>query len=419
MRLRLGWCALAAFGSVASAQSTDSLRLSRREAIAEALTRNAQVEIAREQTAQARARRVSAIAVPDPVATAQFDQITGPFVFRGAPARPASLELAVPFPDKFRLNNRAGWADIGASQANVRLTQQTVAAQTSATYDSLLVALKHREILRASRDLARDFLNRTQIRYEAGTAAKLDVIQAQVAVGSAENDLIAIERDIANAQASLNRTLGRVIGAPIAPTDSLTVPAPLPDSASIEVVALANRPELSVIENQQMGARASTGLTKEFWFPDLTFAVTRDYALPGSPAQFTTGLAFPLPAFYWWHAKGDIAQAQHFERELAATYRDTRAQVTQDVRSAYANASIAMRQVAFLRDELVPAAREAYRVSSTSYTLGGSSALEVLAARQALLQAESQLADALAAANTARADLDRSLGLSPTLGSRR
>ena len=44
----------------------------------------------------------------------------------------------------------------------------------------------------------------------------------------------------------------------------------------------------------------------------------------------------------------------------------------------------------------------------------GSSALEVLTARSALLQALSQLADALAAANTARADLDRALGLSVT-----
>ena len=69
-----------------------------------------------------------------------------------------------------------------------------------------------------------------------------------------------------------------------------------------------------------------------------------------------------------------------------------------------------MRQVVFIRDELVPAAREAFRVASTSYSLGGSSALEVLDARRTLLDAQSQLADALAAANTARADLERALG---------
>ena len=400
----------------AAQQATDSLRLSRRQAIAEALNRNAQLEIAREQTAQARARRVTAISVPDPTLTAAYDQEAGPFTFGGAASRPVAIGLTVPFPDKFRLNNRIGLADIGASESNYRLQQQTVALQASATYDSLLVALKHRENLREARELAADFLKRTQARYDAGSAPRLDVIQAQVGVAQADNDLIANERDIANAQASLNRTLGRVIGAPVAPTDSLDMPAPLPDSSTIDQMALANRPELSILRNQQSGARATTSLVKEFWFPDLTFAVTRDYIAPGSPL-FTTGIALPLPAFYWQHSRGDIAQAQHFERELEATYRDTRAQVTQDVRSAYANASTAMRQVAFIRDVLVPAARESFRVSSTSYSLGGSSALEVLTARSALLQAESQLADALAAANTARADLDRALGLAlPTLG---
>jgi cobalt-zinc-cadmium efflux system outer membrane protein len=123
--------------------------------------------------------------------------------------------------------------------------------------------------------------------------------------------------------------------------------------------------------------------------------------------------------FFWQHSRGDIALAQHTERELGATYRDARAQVIQDVRSAYANASTAIRQAAFLRDELVPAAREAYRVSSTSYSLGGSSALEVLTARAALLQAQAQLIDALAAANTARADLDRALGNTLPIGASR
>jgi len=75
--------------------------------------------------------------------------------------------------------------------------------------------------------------------------------------------------------------------------------------------------------------------------------------------------------------------------------------------------------VLFLRDELVPAAREAFRVASVSYSLGGSSALEVLDARRTLLDAENQLADALASANIARADLERALGVPlSTLGNR-
>lgn len=418
MRLLIGLCALAVLGSAASAQVADSLHLSRRQAIAEALTRNAQLEAAREQTAEARARRVSGVAVPDPVLTAAYDQSPGPFTFGAAGAKPVAVGLGVPFPDKFRLNNQIGVAGIRAAESNYRLQQQNIGFLTSATYDSLLVALRHRDNLREADTLAKDFLKRTQARFDAGTVARLDVIQAQVAVAQAANDLIANERDIANAQASLNRVLGRVIGTPIVPTDSLGMPEPLPDSSAIQATALARRPELAILQQQQAGAHATTRLAREFWLPDLTFAVQHDYAQSGSPL-FTTGISMPLPAFFWQHSRGDIALAQHTERELDATYRDTRAQVTQDVRSAYANASTAMRQAAFLRDELVPAAREAFRVASTSYALGGSSALEVLTARAALLQAETQLTDALAAANTARADLERALGNVPLSGASR
>ncbi len=81
----------------------------------------------------------------------------------------------------------------------------------------------------------------------------------------------------------------------------------------------------------------------------------------------------------------------------------------QDVRAAWATADAALRQAVFIRDQLLPAARDAYRIASASYGLGGLSALEVNAARAALVSAESQYTDALAAANSARADLERAV----------
>jgi cobalt-zinc-cadmium efflux system outer membrane protein len=390
----------------------DSLRLSRAQAIAQALSRNTQLDIAREQTAQARARRVQGVAIPDPALTAATDEQSRFFGFNRGGTRPVEVGLAVPFPDKFRLQNRIGVADIKANEQNYRLQQQLVAFDASQSYDQLLLALRRRGDLTDALALSQDFLKRTQARFDAGTAAKVDVIKARVEVAGATNDLIASEREIANAQTALNRAIGRVSFAPIVPTDSLDVPPPLPDSANAEAEALSERPELAVIAHEIRGARATTSLAREFWLPDITFGVSKDYLQPNA-AVFSTGIALPLPFLFWQHTKGEIAESSHRERELTATERDLRAQVVQDVRSAYANASTAMRQALFLREDLLPAAREAYRVASTSYQLGGASALEVIDSRRALLDAQSQLAEALANANTARADLDRALGRSP------
>ncbi|HEV7502302.1 MAG TPA: TolC family protein, partial [Vicinamibacteria bacterium] len=61
--------------------------------------------------------------------------------------------------------------------------------------------------------------------------------------------------------------------------------------------------------------------------------------------------------------------------------------------------------------ELLPEAEEAYRIASVSYGLGGTSALELLDAKRALLDAKSQYTDALGAASDARADLERAVGV--------
>jgi cobalt-zinc-cadmium efflux system outer membrane protein len=100
---------------------------------------------------------------------------------------------------------------------------------------------------------------------------------------------------------------------------------------------------------------------------------------------------------------------------MAATARDLSAQVQEELTNAYADANTALRQAIFIRDQLLPSAMDAFRIASVSYTLGGASALEVLDARRAMIDAQSQFAEALGAANDAVSQLELALGgpLSP------
>ena len=398
----------------------DSLVLTRSAAIEAALANNPQLDIAREQTAQARARRVQAIAIPDPSLTAALDGQPGFLQLGNAQQKNVALGLSVPFPDKFRLRNTIALADVRSAEFGFTGVRQQLVAQTSRGYDTLLVANRHREIFQTNRGLAADFLLKTQARFQGGTAAKLDVLKAQVAVAQADNDLIGAERDVVTATDAVDRLIGQPLGTPIAARDSLTVPPPLPDVAVVEDAALAARPELASLSSQQVGAHAGTSLAREFWLPDFTLSAQRNYGPDGGDALYSAGIALPFPIFYWQHSKGEIAERQHRERELSASYRDLRAQVSQDVRATHAAADAALRRALFIRDQLLPSARETYRVASVSYDLGGSSALDVLDARRNLLDAETQYADALAAANSARADLERAAATPlARLGSRR
>ncbi len=394
---------------VATANTPAPLRLSRREAIAEALARNPGLLASKEQVEQARAQVVIDTAFPDPTLAADVTGQTKALNPGSGNANDIGFGLTFPFPGKRRLRGDVSRAALGAAELTLAQLRQQVASQAAQAYDAILVALRHRDDLTQGKQLSLDFLAKTQARFLAGTVPKVDVVKAQVDVAQADNDLIANERALTSALASLNRILGRPGGAPVECTDSLEVPASLAELEGLEKLALASRPELKSLEVQRKGAEAATRLARQYWAPDLNVTFSRN-AMQGSPTTYTTGIGLGFPIFFRQHLQGEVAAAVHREQELAANVADITAQVGLDVRSSYATASTSLRQAIFLRDQLLPEAREVYRVASVSYGLGGTSALDLLDAKRTLLDAERQYADALGAANDAQAALELAVG---------
>ena len=391
-------------------------RFSRHQAVEDALAHNPAIVAAREQVAQAKAQISIATAMPDPSFVAEIDQ-EKTWVNPGSGSeRDLGLQFSVPFPTKTRLNGkiaRAGWQ--AALYALTQLQQQ-ITVQTAQAYDAFLVARRHREDLQGSKELAAQVLEKTEARFRAGTAPKLDTVKAKVDLAKAENDLIANEKVIATSLATLNRLLGRPLRAELEATDKLELAGALPELGVLQHLAMKSRPELLSMVVQRQAAHDSTVLAKQYWLPDLSLTLWHSSidGLPGS-YKFDGGITFPL--FFWQHEKGQVAQARHHEAELRATDQDLGSQVLLDVHNTHTSAMIAWRQAVFLRDELLPEAREMFRATLASYTLGGSSSLELLDAKATLLSAESQYTDALGAANDAAADLERAVGAPVPLAS--
>jgi outer membrane protein, heavy metal efflux system len=383
--------------------------LTRRQAVQEALARNPAVEAARQQVEQARARVTQAKALPDPSFEATLDGESGFLKPGSSPSRQFGLGFTIPFPTKLKLGGAVARADLHSAEHALTQLEHEIGAQAVQAYDALLVAERHLANLRDARSIALDFVTKTDARYQAGTVAKLDVIKARVDLAQAENALIANERDLATARAALDRVLGRPPGSPVEATDRLEVPPPLPDLDTLVRSAAAARPEALGLAAEQDGARSATRLARQYWLPDVSLNLLRDTNL-GEPTSYSTELSVSLPLFFWQHRKGEVAEAVHRERELEAARRDLLAQIDLEVRSAYAAADTSQRQAAYLRDELLPEAREAYRIASVSYGLGGASALDLLDAKRTLLDAEAADAEALGAANDARAELELAVG---------
>ena len=384
-------------------------KLSRDQAIELALTENPLIVAAREQVEQARARVAEATALPDAAVATTLEEEDGFLRPRTATSKDIGLALTIPFPEKLRLSGRIARAALRSAEFALAQLRQQLSARTAQAYDGYLVALRHRDDFRQAKALSQDFLAKTEARFRAGTAAELDVVKAKVDLAQAENDLIANERAIATSRATLARLLALPLGSPFEPTDVLSAPPPLPDLDSLEALALQSRPEIKGLAADREGAREATLLARRYWLPDLSLTLSRNFTA-GDPPAFSTAAAVTIPLFFWQHEKGYIAETRHREAELVASAEDLASQVGLDVRTTYATAATALRQVSFLKDEVLPEARQAFHIASVSYGLGGSSALDFLDAKRTLLAAESQYTDALGIANDAHADLERAVG---------
>ncbi len=383
--------------------------VTREAAVGEALARNPQIAASRALVEEARAGIAQATAFPDPSFAWDYEQETSIFKPHSAGSRDIGASFTLPFPDKFRLNKRVSTAALHAAEAALRQLQQQIASQTAQAFDALQVAEAQRDNDRESERLSQDILDKTQARYDAGTAARLDVLQARVNLAQAKNQAIADDRAVMTARATLNRLMGRDAGAPLEPATGLDLPPEIPALPDLLARAREVRPEILSIRAQREGARFALKLARLYWLPDLNLTLYRNFT-QGAPPAYSTAGSFAVPLFFWQHEKGDVAFAEQRQIELAATESDTLAQVNLDVRNAYAGAETARRQALWIRDDLLPQAREAYGVASRSYELGGSSALDLLNAKSALLAAETQYAQALGAAADSVADLERAIG---------
>ena len=99
--------------------------------------------------------------------SASLDQQRRLFQSGIAGQKNVGIDMLIPFPNKLRLQGKVAQADVASSEFSYALQRQLIAAQTAEAYDSLLVALKHRADLTESETLAKDFLAKTQARFNA------------------------------------------------------------------------------------------------------------------------------------------------------------------------------------------------------------------------------------------------------------
>ncbi len=346
----------------------------------------------------------------------------------GTSAEQLSLNASLPLYEGGRIKNsrRAAEATARAALLDSQETEQTLAAQTILAYVSILQNQELLQVATSNLDTTRERRRIAGVRYDAGAAARLEVLQADSDLASAAQRRIASANGVAQAKAALNILLARAPETPVRvePITTLVLPAVARFPLAAQATDIANggvaptSPDLRAAADT---ALPSLGATRER-IDAATFNVAAQKAQkkPSISASLSGLLRNPVSYLGRFFITGGLSVAQVLldgnrinsqVDEARATLDQARAgQSSQQLQTANAiegsllTLDSALKQQASAQTSIL-SAQEALRAAQLAYTAGAGTQLDVINAQNTLVNAQTQAVNARYAVASAQVQL--------------
>jgi outer membrane protein TolC len=308
--------------------------------------------------------------------------------------------------------------------AELTLQEQVadISLQVRSAYFRALLAQELERISDAAVAQAEKFLAQEQLREKTGATSELDVLRAQVALANLRPQAITARNAAEVATLDLKRLINVPASQPLKLTSDLVVPdanrlAQEPPSSVDE--QLGRRAAVAAAERQVRMRELGVRIARGAFLPSIS--VSMNYGRTAFPDQvfkfggvdwrtdWTAGVAVQVPIFDGLrrNAQLDLAQVQLNQARLQLS------QLREGVQIQYQQATGERQRSAsaiVARQQTVTQAQRVYDLTVLRYDRGLATQLEVSDARLALLQARTNLAQALSDFYVAEATVARVLG---------
>ena len=326
---------------------------------------------------------------------------------RETPKQAFGLAIPLELGGKRQQRIAVSQATIAVGDAELAATIAQVRTDVRRAYFEAVVADARLSLLREQRDLAQRTRDTAQVRFDAGDAPRLEVVQADLALATTDNDVIGAQGAVAAARARLNALLGL----PLVTMPSLSSAIDNGGAVAVAVPpdAVSRSTAVAVLDREIDAQRARLRLARALRTPDLTPTATLTH---DSDPEFTygwrAGLSLTVPVFTS-HKAGVLVEQKTLDR-LMAEREATMQTITAGIFAATTTAESQRQMYLRYRDTIVPQAQQLEQLAQDAYQLGQTGIAALVQALQASRDVRLKALDAAAQFQNSLADLERAIG---------
>ena len=371
------------------------------------LQHNPGLRAARELAQAARHRIPQATALEDPMVGADLEGIDGGTYM--------DIEYMAsqtwPFPGKRRLRGQVAARASDIRQAEYEMLERDLVAQAKTVYFALALVERSLDINRQNRELLEQIERVAESQYATGSRTMQDVLKTQIELAKLSNERIGLQQERTSAIARLNALMGRGPSAPIV----LTTPARLGQLRltldELEQRLLDARPDLKAAALAVARSSAELGVARLDYLPDFTTRVeARQFRGGGGIREFDTMLAVNVPIWSWGKQHERVKEVRATLEASKAEQERAKLDALAELRDGYARLEAADRTAELYATSILPQAEQTLNVAQTGYEAERVEFMDVLDAERAWKALQLEYHRALAAFETAWAEVERAVG---------
>jgi multidrug efflux system outer membrane protein len=331
----------------------------------------------------------------------------------------ADAAFQLDFFGRLRRANEAARAQLLATEDARQTVILTLVSDVASDYFALLQLDLQLQITRGTVKTQEDSVKLTKIRVDHGVATKLDVLQAQQVLDSANAQIPDLERRIAQEENAISILLGNYPQA--VPRGRPLVEQPLPPEVppGLPSSLIERRPDIREAEQVLVAANAEIGVAKAQFFPQISLtglgggSYGRSSAFSSLMSSqvgiWSYGGQVSQPIFTGGALRGNLRLAKSQNESALIAYRQTIQRAFGDVSDALIGYE-KLHQVRLRQEDTVKDLQESVRLSDMRYRGGTTTYLEVLDGQRSLFSAELTLAEARGTEYQSLVQLYRALG---------
>lgn len=360
------------------------------------LANNADLEVARLRVQEAEARlKASRMAYLPSVSLTPQGTLTS--VGGDKPSKKYDLAVSADWEvdifGKLLNSKRGANASLEQSEAYRQAVQTQLVATVANSYYTLLMLDKQLDVTRKTAETWKECVSVMKSLKRAGQATETAVAQTEASKLAVEGSVLSLEKQINEMENTLSVLIGRTPqGIRRSTLDAQVFPAEM--STGVPLQLLGNRPDVRQCELQLAVAYYATNVARSAFYPSVTLNGSAGWtnaagAVVSNPGQWLLSAVVSLvqPLFNRGQNIANLTIAKAQEKEALLAFRQSLLNAGAEVNNALVQWQTARKRIDIGMRQ-TEALRTAVHSSELLMQYGSQNYLEVLTARQSLLQAE-------------------------------